>query len=132
MHPAAKRTLLAVLLALAVCAVAQQSAKPEDGTIRGWLSDENCARGRAEVGTYTATSPRCAKDCVAKGKKIVLIDPDRKMIFDISNQSLAKNNVGDYVEISGHTDTQAKTIHIASLKMLSVGVASCARPKLTQ
>jgi hypothetical protein len=130
MHPVAKRLLLILLLAGAVCAAAQQSVKPADGTIRGWLSDEGCARGRASSGTFTATNPECAKECVAKGKKIVLIDPDRKMIFDISNQSLAKNNVGDYVEISGETNLQAKTIRIGSLKMLSVGVASCARPKL--
>lgn len=130
MHSVANRILLALLLAGAVCSAAQQSIKPEDGTIRGWLSDESCARGRASSGTFTATNPECAKECVARGKKIVLIDPDRKMIFDISNPSLARNNIGDYVEISGHTDTQTKTIHIASLKMLSVGVASCARPKL--
>ena len=131
MHPVANRILSALLLAGAVCAAAQQSVKPEEGTIRGWLSDESCARGRAEAGTYTATNPQCAKESVAKGKKIVLIDPDRKMIFDISNQSLAKNHVGDFVEISGETNLQAKTIHIASLKMLSVGVASCGRPKLS-
>ena len=97
------------------------------GVLRGWLSDEQCARGRAEGGAYTGTNPQCAKECVAKGRKIVLIDPERKMIFTIANQQLAKDHIGDYVEISGRTDVQAKTIQIASLKMVEKGVAECGR-----
>jgi hypothetical protein len=95
MHIFARRFLLALVLALAVGGIAQQTARQSETAIRGWLSDEGCARGRAESGTFTATNPQCAKECVAKGKKIVLIDPDRKMIFEIANQNLAKKNIGD-------------------------------------
>jgi len=131
MHTFAKRILPAFLLACAVCGAAQQTGKQPDGTIRGWLSDEGCARGRASSGTFTATNPECAKECVAKGRKIVLIDPDRKMIFAISNQGLAREHVGDYVEIVGQTDLQSKAIQIASLKMIDKGTASCERPQLS-
>jgi hypothetical protein len=124
------RFLLASVLALCICGMAQQTVRQSEMT-RGWLSDEGCARGRAESGMFTATNPQCAKDCVAKGKKIVLIDPDRRMIFEIANQSLAKKNVGDYVEIVGQRDLQAKTVRIATLKMLTRGNASCERPKLS-
>jgi hypothetical protein len=127
----ARRFLLALVLVLAVGGLAQQTARQSETAIRGWLSDEGCARGRAESGTFTATNPTCAKECVAKGKKIVLIDPDRKMIFEIANQSLAKKNIGDYVEIAGQMDLQAKTVRIATLKMLTRGNASCERPKLS-
>lgn len=127
----ANRILLALIFLSAVALWSQQGGTQPATSIRGWLSDEQCARGRAESGEYTGTNPRCAKECVAKGKKIVLIDPDAKVIYDIANQSLAKKNVGDYVEISGQTDVKAKTIRIASLKMLAPGVASCARPKLS-
>jgi len=119
----------ALMLAFGVCTLAQQPAQPETA-IRGWLSDEACAHGRAESGTFTATNPICAKECVAKGKKIVLIDADRKMIFEIANQNLAKKNIGDYVEIAGSMDLQAKTVRINSLRMLERGTASCERPKL--
>ena len=51
--------------------------------IRGWLSDEVCARGRASAGVFTGTGPRCAKECVAKGRKIVLIDPEAKKVMTI-------------------------------------------------
>jgi hypothetical protein len=51
--------------------------------------------------------------------------------FEIANQSLAKRNIGDYVEIAGQMDLQAKTVRIATLKMLRRGNASCERPKLS-
>jgi hypothetical protein len=123
--------LMASVLAFGVCGLAQQNAPQPETAIRGWLSDEGCARGRAESGTFTATNPRCARECVAKGKKIVLIDPDRKMIFEIANQNLARKNIGDYVEIAGQMDLPAKTVRIASLRMVTRGTASCERPKLS-
>jgi len=123
--------LLASDFAFGVCGLAQQPASQSQTAIRGWLSDDGCARGRAESGTLTATNPRCARECVAKGKKIVLIDPDRKMIFEIANQNLAKKNIGDYVEIAGQMDLQARTVRIASVRMLERGTASCERPKLS-
>src|SRR5580704_2658727 len=96
--------LLASVLAFGAAGLAQQSGRQPEPAIRGWLSDEGCARGRAQSGTFTATNPDCAKECVAKGKKIVLIDPERKMIFEIANQNLARKNIGDYVEIAGQMD----------------------------
>jgi hypothetical protein len=123
--------LLASVLAFGAAGLAQQSGRQPEPAIRGWLSDEGCARGRAQSGTFTATNPDCAKDCVAKGKKIVLIDPERKMIFVIVNQDLAKKNVGDYVEIAGHMDVQAKTVRVDSLKLLETGTATCDRPTLS-
>src|SRR5712664_2225250 len=108
--------------------VAAQSATAENRTLHGWLSDEQCARGRASSGVYTGTNPDCAKDCVAKGKKIVLIDADRKVIVAIGNQSAAKQNIGDYVEVTGAFD--GGSLHINSLKQLEKGVAECERPKL--
>lgn len=131
MRNSASLFLLASVFAFGVCGLAQQTVPQPQTAIRGWLSDEGCARGRAESGTFTATNPRCARECVAKGKKIVLIDPDRKMIFEIVNQNLAKKNIGDYVEIAGQMDLQARTVRIASLKMLEPGTASCERPKLS-
>ena|SRR5580692_6445893 len=132
----AGRFLLASLLVTsffgsAVVGLAQQSGPQAESAIRGWLSDEGCARGRAQSGTFTATNPDCAKECVAKGKKIVLIDPERKMIFVVVNQDLAKKNVGDYVEIAGHMDLQAKTVRVDSLKLLETGTATCDRPTLS-
>jgi hypothetical protein len=117
--------LSAVILGAIGITLGPQGISAKSESIRGWLSDEQCARGRAEAGTYTQTSGRCAKECVAKGKKIVLIDPDGKRILLIANQEIAKKNVGDYVEVSGEIDPKAGTIQIASLRFLDKNRAMC-------
>src|SRR5260370_10505656 len=104
----------------------------QNATIRGWLSDEQCAGGRASGGVYTGTNPECAKQCVAKGAKIVLIVPDQKRLLSIANQGTAKSNIGDYVEVTGVVDQQANSVHIDSLKMLTEGHAKCDLPKRSE
>jgi hypothetical protein len=116
----------ASLVTIALAMPPRTTSKTE--VVRGWLSDEQCAKGRAESGTYTATNPSCAKECVAKGKKIVLVDPRVKRILVISNPEIAKKNVGDEVEITGQVDAQTKTLHADSLKFLEKGSALCAAP----
>jgi hypothetical protein len=111
---------------------ANHSISTKSKTIKGWISDEQCARGRASVGTFTGTSPRCAKECVAKGRKIVLVDPEAKRVVTIENQSAAREHIGDYVEINGAVSPRTKLLHIDSLKMISVGVAACERVKLNR
>src|SRR5579863_7697628 len=105
------------------------SAGAQANTIRGWLSDEGCASGRASGGVYTGTNPDCAKECVAKGAKIVLIVPDQKRILQIANQDAARNHIGDYVEVTGDMDQPAKTLHIDALTMITKGSAQCGRPR---
>jgi hypothetical protein len=96
--------------------------------VRGWLSDEQCARGRASGGVYTGNNPDCARQCVAKGAKIVLILPDQKQLLTVANQDAARKNIGDYVEVTGDIDQQSKTVHIDSLTMITQGRAKCDRP----
>lgn len=124
--------LFVSLTALLGCAalsqtLAQQIAKKTE--LRGWLSDEGCAGGRASGGLYTGTNPDCAKRCVREGKKIVLVDPDHKRLLTVENPDAATERVGDYVEISGDLNEQAKTLRIDSLKLLEKGRATCDVPK---
>jgi len=51
--------------------------------------------------------------------QIVLIPPEQKRILIITNQASAMTHVGDYVEVSGEIDEQAKSIHTESLKLLT-------------
>ncbi|HEX4380420.1 MAG TPA: hypothetical protein VH022_10325 [Candidatus Acidoferrum sp.] len=103
-------------------------SKPANEVVKGWLSDSNCAKERAKGGAYTATNADCAKECVAQGKKIVLIDPDHKKVVDIANQDAVKNNVGDYVELAGSTDAK-NVLHVDSLKFLDKNRAMCGVPE---
>lgn len=117
-----------VFVFLSVGTIASAQVKAPKVVIRGWLSDEGCASGRAKSGVYTGTNPDCAKKCVRDGKRIVLIDSDHKRLLVIGNQAPAVENVGDYVEISGDLDNQARTLHIDSLKLVEKGRAMCGVP----
>lgn len=121
------RFMSVVSLVLLVVAPIQALAGNKS-VLRGWLSDEGCAGGRASSGVYTGTNPDCAKKCVTEGKKIVFVDPDHKRLLTIVNQEIAKERVGDYVEISGDLDEQAKTLHVDSMKLLEKGRAKCDVP----
>ena len=117
-----------LFLALAIMLLSETSARGHNSVVRGWLSDEGCASGRANGGTYTGTNPDCAKKCVREGKRIVLVDPDHKRLLIILNGDAATERVGDYVEISGDLDEQARTLRIDSLKLLEKGRAMCDVP----
>jgi len=128
MHVFLSRLLfLAVAIAGIVLAPCSRAGGAKS-TVRGWLSDEGCAGGRARSGTYTGTNPDCAKKCVHDGKKIVLVDPDHKRLLTIANQDAAREQVGDYVEINGELDEQTRSLHIDSLKLLEKGRAMCDVP----
>ena len=123
--------LFVSLAALLVCtsfskAQAQQDAEKKE--LRGWLSDDGCGGGRARGGLYTGTNPICAKKCIREGKKMVLLDPEKKRVLTIDNPDIAMENIGDYVEISGDLNEQASTLRIDSLKLLKKGIAMCGKP----
>ncbi len=121
-----------LLLFLALTGLNAPTADAAGSALRGWLSDEGCARGRASDGVYTGTNPDCARQCVAKGAKIVLILPEEKCLLIVENQGAAKSNVGNYVEVSGSINSQAATIHIDSLKLIEAGKAMCGIPPKKQ
>jgi len=112
-----RRVLLLTMVLVGSVALAQ-TPTPKSETIRGWISDEHCAGSKAREGVYAATNPECTKECVGKGYKAVLIDPKGKRVLAITDQEMAKKNLGDYVEVSGVVDAQAGTIKPESIKFL--------------
>ena len=125
------RSSLVLLVPVAIVALLSLpllNGQQENSLVRGWLSDEGCASGRASSGVFTGTNPDCAKKCVREGKRIVLIEPDQKRLLSILNRDLALEHVGDYVEIRGNLDAQAKTLHIDSIKLIEKGSAMCDAP----
>ena len=119
---------LSLLAFAAVVSLPCLNAQDHDSVVRGWLSDEGCASGRASSGEYTGTNPDCAKKCVRQGKRIVLIDPDHKRLLVVLNRDSAIEHLGDYVEISGNLDEKTKTLKIDSMKLLEKGRAMCDVP----
>lgn len=117
------------LIMISLVGLTLTQAGAETKTFRGWISDQGCARSRATAGIYTGTNPECAKRCVADGKRIVFIDPNARQVLEISNQDAARDNIGDEVAIISVVDPGEAVVHINSLKLISRGVAMCARPK---
>src|SRR5579863_6927955 len=120
-----KKLILVGSVALTFPVFANSGSTKE--VLQGWLSDSSCAKARATGGSYSATNADCAKECVTKGKKIVLIDPDHKKVVDIANQDAVKNNIGDYVELTGTSDTKNR-LHVDALKFLDKNRAMCGVP----
>lgn len=58
----------------------------------------------------------------------MLVDPEGKRLLVIANQDAATERVGDYVEISGEVDDQAKTLRVDYMKLLEKGRAMCGVP----
>jgi len=123
-------TKLLLMCSILVSSPVFAGAKPATETLKGWLSDSSCAKNRAKSGTFTATGPECAKECIAEGKKVVLIDPEHKKIVDIANQEAVKKNVPDYVELTGTLDAK-NLFHVDSVKFLDKNRAMCGVPQKT-
>jgi hypothetical protein len=105
-----------------------QTDMPKTETVKGWISEEQCAKSQARTGVSKGTNPDCARDCVARGKKIAFIDPAGKRVLVIANQDTAKDNLGDYVEITGEVGTAGATLRIDSIQLLKKGKSASHAP----
>jgi hypothetical protein len=121
-------SLFALVLAFALSAMAQDtmsnsssspgsSAKSSKSsskasTIKGWVSDEKCGAAGA-----AADKADCAKKCVAGGQKIVFVTDSDKKVLNVDNPDTLKDHVGHHVQVKGHVDADAGTLHVNSVKM---------------
>lgn len=113
-----------VLAGPLVCAAA------DSVTITGWLSDEACATARAKSGTYTATNPDCAQECIRKGERMVLIAEREKAVYMIDNPEVARYHFAEHLRVSGTIDRTSNSLHVISLQDLGdYQGPACARPK---
>jgi hypothetical protein len=118
-----KSLLLLVFLATTALAA--------DQTYVGWVSDSGCARARASGGTFTATNPDCARQCVKQGKSIVLISQEKKTVFSIDNPEILQPHVGNKVTVSASSAAQ-HSLHISRVISSEVSNPECERPKLKE
>ena len=100
-----------------------------DQTYVGWVSDSGCARARASVGTFTATNPDCARQCIKQGKGIVLISQEHKTVFAIDNPEVLRTHVGNKVSVSASPAGQ-HSLHIGKVISSEEANPECERPKL--
>ncbi len=100
------------LLILTLC-LSSVFAFGADQTLNGWVSDSKCGvKGANEA------HAQCAKGCISKGEKPVLVtDKDQKVVA-IENPDALSSHAGEHVQVSGKM-TDSGTLHVASVKPVS-------------
>ena len=103
-----RATLIAIGFYL--CMTLTAFAAPSDQTYTGWVSDAHCgAKGN------NAAHAGCAKTCIAKGEKPVLVTDSDQKVLAIDNPAALAGQAGHHVQVSGNmTDNGA--LHVASVK----------------
>jgi len=99
-------TGVALLMALALSAMA--------GQWTGYISDAMCANAKGAATVAAAGHAGCAKACIKKGDKAVLVTADGK-IYQIANQDKVTEHAGMKVTLAG--DMKGDTITVSSVKM---------------
>jgi hypothetical protein len=117
-HMKTKLMLVVVLLSGILVCVGKMSA-PSTRTIRGWFSDESCARQKVDAGKIEPTKADCTKKCLEKGVKLAFISETDKKVFTVSNPENFKQDIGAYWEVTGTTNDDDQTLHVDSAKKLA-------------
>jgi hypothetical protein len=100
-----KSTIL--ILGLCLCSV---FALAEDATLNGWVSDSKCG-----VKGANESHAACAKGCIGKGEKPVLVTDKDQKVLAIDNPDAIASHAGEHVQVSGKM-TDSGALHVASVK----------------
>src|SRR5260370_26679720 len=99
------------LFVLVLVADAGQSAKIT--TLKGWVSDSECA---------AEGDKKCSnKQHVANGAKLVIVTDGDNKIWTVSNPATVADHQGHYIQVKATTDPQKSTITVQEVKMLKEG-----------
>ena len=105
-------------LAAVMLAVTPALAKTYLGTIKGTVSDSMCQfdhSGMIKSG-HGKDAATCTQKCVQDGNKYVLCDSKTKVVYHLSDAGKVKKYAGKAVSVTGHIDTDTKSIHVHSVK----------------
>ncbi len=103
--------LFVSLFVLALVAYAGQTAKAT--TLKGWVSDSECA---------AKGDKKCSdKQHAANGAKLVIATDGDNKIWTVSNPATVADHQGHYIQVKGTTDPEKSTIAVQEVKMLKEG-----------
>ncbi len=80
-------------------------------TVKGWVSDSMCGAKGASAGHEA-----CAKKCLDKGAKMVVVTDKDKKVLTVDNPDALQDHIGHHVAVKG--EVSGDTIHVDSVKML--------------
>lgn len=99
------------LFVLALVAYAGQTTKAT--TLKGWVSDSECA---------AKGDKKCSnKQHVANGAKLVIVTDGDNKIWTVSNPATVADHQGHYIQVKATTDPEKSTITVQEVKMLKQG-----------
>lgn len=79
-------------------------------TLKGWVSDSECA---------AKGDKKCSnKDHVAKGAKLVIVTDGDNKVWTVTNPSTVADHQGHYIQVKATTDPEKSTITVQEVKML--------------
>ena len=103
-------TILCMMWLLGSVAVASDDMA-KDTTVNGWVTDSGCG-----VKGASADHAACAKKCLEKGAKLVVVTDEDKKVLTVENPDALKGHEGHHVAVTGHVN--GDSIHVESVKML--------------
>jgi len=104
-------TLFASLFVLALIAYGAQT--PKATTLKGWVSDSECA---------AHGDKKCSnKQHVANGAKLVIVTEGDNKIWTVTNPSTVADHQGHHIQVKATTDPDKSTITVQEVTMLKEG-----------
>lgn len=104
-------TLFVPLIAFVLVAYGSQT--PKSTTLKGWVSDSECA---------AHGDKKCSnKQHVANGAKLVIVTDGDNKIWTVTNPSTVAEHQGHYIQVKARTDPAKSTITVQQVKMLKEG-----------
>jgi len=109
-----KRRVTAVLVSLFALSVLGYAAQaPKATTLKGWVSDSECA---------AHGDKKCSnKQHAANGAKLVIVTDGDNKIWTVTNPSTVADHQGHYIQVKATTDPAKSTITVQTVKMLKEG-----------
>ena len=101
------KKLGSILIAVAFLVALSSADGAKSQTVAGWITDAKCA---PKVGGD------CAKKCIEKGEKAVLVSDSDKKVLSIDNQDAVKAHAGHHVSVTG--TVTGDTIHVDKVAMV--------------
>src|SRR5258708_14054873 len=99
--------LFVSLFVLALVAYAGQTAKAT--TLKGWVSDSECA---------AKGDKKCSnKQHVANGAKLVIVTDGDNKIWTVSNPSTVADHQGHHIQVKATTDPEKSTTTVQEVRM---------------
>jgi hypothetical protein len=104
-----KRSLLVFLSLCVVFTFAAAMFAADATTVNGYVNDAAC-------GAKNKMNAQCAKKCIAKGAKMVVVTDGEDKVLTVDNPGALEGHEGQHVAVTGKV--KGDSIHVDSMNLL--------------